>query len=337
MELLKQKKIIYNEDTVTYSHKANIVLCSDKNVVRALGVTIFSFIQHMKTPCVFHIFFNGDLPAEDIKKFQQLSQEHDVPIIIYWLNNQWIEKLESSLLNITITTYYRLLVPYILQSLGIDRVLYVDTDILCTNDVSELFTLDLQQKAAFVEKDATAKPNMRLTYSPTIGMKGTDYFNAGVMLINIDVYVKMDIGRKAITLANTNQYPFMDQDVLNILLEGNVIFDTSYAYNCSMSVRNEELPTNIKIVHFTGGKKPWKIYTSHYGTQYTASWHDVHSWKYAYYKKWRECAMASLWQDIPFDMPKTYHDWRYVANMYRIMGQYKKALIAYGKYLSKKY
>ena len=37
---------------------------------------------------------------------------------------------------------------------------------------------------------------------------------------------------------------------LNILLEGHVIFDESYAYNCGMSVRNSELPNPIYMVHF---------------------------------------------------------------------------------------
>lgn len=333
MNLLREKRVIGENKIVQYSNKANISICCDKNVIRALGVTIFSFLQYTSTPCVFHIFFNGQLPKDDEKKLVQLVKQYKTDIVIYWLNNDFIEDLKSNLLNITVTTYYRLVVPYVLHELPIDRVLYVDTDVLCTNDISPLCTMDLQNKIAFVEKDATSKPNMRQSYCPKIGMKGTDYFNAGVMLINIELYVKEDIGYKAIKLASTNSYPFMDQDVLNILLEGKTLFSTTYSYDCAMSVRNHELPDVVRIIHFTGGKKPWKLYTTHYGTKYTDHWKDEHSWKYAYYKAWRECAQQSPWADIPYELPKTYHDWRYIANMYRVMGKYSKFISAYCQYL----
>lgn len=336
MDLLKEKYILGNKEYIDYKDKANIALCCDKNVLRALGVTIFSFLNHMKMPCVFHVFFNGELPDEELNRLEFMRQQYDTEIIIYWLNNDFIKDVESQLLNITITTYYRLVVPYVLKDFPIDRVLYVDTDVLCINDASELFSMDLQNKIALVEKDATSKPNMRVSYCPKIGMKETNYFNAGVMLIQIQPYIAADIGYKAMKLASSNSYPFMDQDVLNILLEGKVIFNTSYAYDCAMSVRNNELPETIKIIHFTGGKKPWKLYTTHYGTTYTQNWKDEHSWKYQYYKEWRDCAKESPWADVPYDLPKNYHDWRYLANMYRVMGKYGEWISAYYRYLKAK-
>lgn len=122
MNLLREKRVIGENKIVQYSNKANISICCDKNVIRALGVTIFSFLQYTSTPCVFHIFFNGQLPKDDEKKLVQLVKQYKTDIVIYWLNNDFIEDLKSNLLNITVTTYYRLVVPYVLHELPIDRV-----------------------------------------------------------------------------------------------------------------------------------------------------------------------------------------------------------------------
>lgn len=151
--------------------------------------------------------------------------------------------------------------------------------------------------------------------------------------MNIPEYVKYDIGNKAIELCSDQKFGEMDQDVLNILLEGHVVFDESYAYNCGMSVRNSEVPECIYMVHFTGAKKPWKLCVSELKNG-TMALFDQHSWKYSYYEVWRKYAKISPWREIPFDLPKNYREWRYLANMYFKTGQFRLGIEAYLKYLA---
>ena len=90
--LLKHKKsgarvaIISNDDDVEFNEYNNIVICSDKNVVRSMGVLVYSIIKNTKTKCAFHIFFNGNMPIEDVEKFTYLSKKYSVPIVIYYIN-----------------------------------------------------------------------------------------------------------------------------------------------------------------------------------------------------------------------------------------------------------
>ena len=153
--------------------------------------------------------------------------------------------------------------PYIMKEFNIERCLYLDTDILCVHDIADWYRQPLTNKVAAVTKDATSQPGLRENKTcRKLGMKGIEYFNAGILLININEYVKYDMGKKAIELCSDQKFGEMDQDVLNILLEGHVVFDESYAYNCGMSVRNSEVPDPIYMVHFTGAKKPWKLCVS---------------------------------------------------------------------------
>lgn len=61
---------------------------------------------------------------------------------------------------------------------------------------------------------------------------------------------------------------------------------------------------------------------------------DQHSWKYSYYEVWRKYAKISPWREIPFDLPKNYREWRYLANMYFKTGQFRLGIEAYLKYLA---
>ena len=97
-----------------------------------------------------------------------------------------------------------------------------------------------------------------------LGMKGDDYFNSGMMLIDVGRYVAEDIGHKALALAASKAFPYMDQDVLNIVLEGKTYFTSSIAYNCKVFTRDERFELEkdeVKIIHYTGKNKPWKFYT----------------------------------------------------------------------------
>ena len=331
MNWLKKKKTIYTTN-IDFNKAANILLCSDKNVIHGLGISIISILENISIPCVIHIAFNGELPVEEEVRFTELAQRYNTSLYFYWIDDREIKTLRSNSF-ITETTYYRLLVPYVMNDLSIKKCLYLDTDIICVNNITSWYNQELNQYIAAVSKDATSTPFFRENHTcKSLGMKGTNYFNAGVMLINVSQYVSFDIGRKAIYLCSEHNYDAMDQDVLNILLEGKVRFDDSYAYNCGMSVRNCELPPEIYFVHFTGAKKPWKVCTSKID-EHTLSLGDASSWRYRYYKIWRLYNEASPWKEVPFSLPKNATEWRYLSFLYLKNGKIIKSIKSYFKYL----
>lgn len=333
MSLLKIRKVIFEPDAFNMTDSVNILLCSDRNVIRGLGVTIVSILENIKQQCSVHIAFNGELPLEEEKRFEQLALRYRAAIYIYWINDDVLKTLNSNSY-ITITAYYRLLMPYVLKEFDVRKCLYLDTDTLCIHDFTKWYEQLLGSNVAAVTKDATSQPYMREKVTcHKLGMSGLQYFNSGILLININEYVKEDIGYKAVNLCAQQKFGEMDQDVLNILLEEHVVFDDSYAYNCGMSVRNYEIPDCIYLIHFTGAKKPWKLCTSLLGDN-TISLFDKHSWKYHYYAVWRKYAEISPWKEVPFDLPKNYREWRYLANMYFKSGRFLLAIRYYKKYIS---
>lgn len=340
-EVVKDRLVLYRIDGVKYHDCLNVAVCADKNVIRSLGVLLYSILSNATgEKYVFHIFFNGKLPEEDIRRLRSLGQSFDSMIVVYTFDNNFFTGFYTAGY-LTITAYYRLVVPYVLNQYGIKHCLYLDTDIIVVSDISNMFEF-AQDDIAYVIGDSTSTPGKWERYCREMGMKTNKYFNSGVLLLNIPNYLKYDVGMRALSLLKNKQYKYMDQDVLNILLEGRCSFSSDIAYNCTMSVTNEKyrkcIDGEIKIVHFTGDKKPWKLFTSNWGGQNECvSKKDTHSWKYPYYKKWREYAEASPWKDVPLSLPQNAHEWRYLSRMYLKTGNYVHALKAYVRYLMIKF
>lgn len=323
-----------NKDSV------HIALCADKNVIRSLGVTMYSILKHSHKSSMFHIFYNGILEQEEVKRFEQLIDNCNAACNIYSMNNTFFSTLHHNE-RISVTAYYRLMVPYILSDYDVSRVLYLDTDILCIQNISNLFSVDLKNKLAYVVRNSKYMQDSQVKYRISIGINPNEYFNSGVLLLNIRPYIEQDIGNKALQLATSNSFIEMDQDILNILLKGKVIFDSEYFYNFTMQVHDDEWKPDwkdkIKLIHFTSDKKPWKLYTSNWGENKKAIQDTVHSWKYPYFKLWRQYASESPWKDVPLDMPKNYKEWRYLSTMHWQNGEFVKAVNAYYQYMLSKF
>lgn len=322
--------IISNDNDVEFNEYNNIVICSDKNVVRSMGVLVYSIIKNTKTKCAFHIFFNGNMPTGDIEKFTYLSQKYSVPIVIYYINNFYFKNFNSTS-TITETAYYRLIAPNILRVKNINKCIYFDTDMLCLNDISIFNEFDIRDKIAFVVEDYGFMINKNKNYWKILGLKSNQYFNSGFLIINIEKYIKNNIAEKAIELLKKNSYPHMDQDVLNILLDEEVIVSKNFKYNLVTSVPDEYNTDDVVVVHFTGTRKPWKEYTSFWGESIS------HTKRQNYYARWRHYWLKSSWKEVPLDKPKIATDWRYLAEMYYLDKDIVNCIKAYSKYLFLKF
>ncbi len=84
-------------------------------------MTVISVLENMTMPCAIHIAFNGTLPEDEEARFTQIAKKYQVPFCIYWIDDSTIQHLNSNSY-ITITAYYRLLMPYIMNDIGIEKM-----------------------------------------------------------------------------------------------------------------------------------------------------------------------------------------------------------------------
>jgi lipopolysaccharide biosynthesis glycosyltransferase len=113
----------------------------------------------------------------------------------------------------SVATYFRLLLPGLLPN-KLNRVIFIDSDAIVTTNLSELWNTPLQGKAL------AAVPDHCLSCRDHGYVHG-EYFNAGIMLIDLDRWRKTDIIGIGKSFANANPHRLRhwDQDVLNYVFK----------------------------------------------------------------------------------------------------------------------
>ena len=165
--------------------------------------------------------------------------------------------------HLTVACYYRLYLPALVPE-KIERLLYLDTDIVIIGDLLELYNTDFKGLPAAIVNypEAEAKPELNV-YNPG------DYFNSGVMLMNLSEWKKQNISERSIEFVQQNPAvcKLSDQDGLNAVLVGNYL-KLPLKYNVTLSDipfnlgknKYKEFLSDKVVIHYTrGGHKPWKI------------------------------------------------------------------------------
>ena len=166
-------------------------------------------------------------------------------------------------------TWYRIFLPDLLPEL--DRILYLDSDLLVLDPVDALLGTDLGGDCLGA---VTNVFQLNHLHRPgALGLAGPrEYFNAGVLLMNLEQMRQDDVTSALLAFAreHTTQIEWRDQDVLNVVLgkrrrplhpRWNVMnsFRWEHAAEVFGPAELEEALSNPAIRHFEGPaeNKPW--------------------------------------------------------------------------------
>ena len=158
-------------------------------------------------------------------------------------------------------TFARLMIPCVFAK-DVPRVLYLDADLLVLDDLGPLWDTDLKGAVMGAVLDRVRDPQLKarapgLEKFPRV----RDYFNSGVLLIDLDRWRKERISEKAIQyLRRHPDSPCADQDALNVACDGRwTALDLRWNFYDHFRTPIVELTPveRPKIAHFVGCQKPW--------------------------------------------------------------------------------
>ena len=178
--------------------------------------------------------------------------------------------------------YYRLAAPLLLPR-ELDRILYLDVDVVVINSLRTFYEMDFES-SYFVGCTHTREFLTKLNQARLQSDKAVAYINTGVLLMNLNVL------RQVIRLEEISAYVrehekaliLPDQDILTALYGDKIKLADSLRYNLSDRVLNfyngshpkekrdvNWVRRNTAIIHYCGRNKPWNEgYTGTLGVFY---------------------------------------------------------------------
>ena len=168
-----------------------------------------------------------------------------------------------------VSTYFKLALPQMLP-LSAAKAIWLDCDLLVLDDIGPFWDSDLRGDPLGAVQDAVVpfvSSRCGIASHSELGIPANaKYFNAGVMLVDLEQWRRGEIERRAIDYLKKyeSSVVFWDQEALNAVLAGNwTELDDRWNHNASVP---RGLPDGNKlpaIVHFAGSLKPWRYNTRH--------------------------------------------------------------------------
>lgn len=264
-----------------------IVMCSDTNYGIPLYVAVMSAIKTKNKNSRYHFYFmvSEGFSLSITKAINKLLKRSNCPEAT-WINMKNIyEDAPIKLKHITTATYYRLQIPELLEE---SKCLYIDVDVCICQDLSSLYSQDIEDyylagvtDIGVIGSEREFKELPRRLDNPSIDR----YINAGVLLINIEKIKRDNLKEKFESLLYQN-FKFQDQDILNSACAPEIkLLSPIYnlmtmfpldngGYDKNDTIRKcfgkhewEEAIKKPVIIHYASSKKPWinnQIYFADY-------------------------------------------------------------------------
>ncbi len=229
-----------------------IFLSSDNNYAFYIPVLIASICDNTDNFCEFYILDGGieKQNKEEILKLKKIFNNFSCEFVKIDYDKFFGDFVVESY--ITKATYFRFIIADLF--LNIDKAIYLDIDIILKGDISRLFNIDLKDFiiGAVVDQGnklyiSKLKKNLNMDIF-------SDYFNCGVLLINLEKWRKENITEKLFEIEKKyrGNLPCNDQDVFNKFFENN--------YMKLPVCFNSMIPHDCEIVrHYYNPIKPWHL------------------------------------------------------------------------------
>lgn len=237
-----------------------IFFAIDDGYIPFLAVTLESMLSNSSSKYNYEIkVLHLNINEQNKKKIYKYKREN---VNIEFVNiEKDLQKIDNKLYTrdyYSKTTYFRLLIPELYPEY--DKALYLDSDIVVLNDISILYNMDIGDNLVAATPDEAVK-NVKVFQEyveRVIGVSNyNNYFNAGVLLMNLKALREFNLQNKFLYLLDTVKYSVaQDQDYLNRLCKGRVkIIDGSWD---KMPIGGEILKRDeLNLIHYNLVSKPW--------------------------------------------------------------------------------
>lgn len=253
----------------------NVVFITDNNYAPVTGTAITSLKLNRDRVNEYHVYVvTIDMDRDNTARLKSLAEDGFQITVIkddakFAKYNRRRDTLASK------STYTRFYLAELLPEL--DKVIYLDDDLIVQQDLAELDRMLMKDYYCMAVRDMpleTSSPS----HMEKLRSNLKNYFNAGVMLLNLKKMREDRVSEKLIAYIQNGLNYLGNQDAFNIVFNGNVQY-ISCSWNYLVTWSKKMTPVQIaeyydipnvdegydfvkesKIVHFAATPKPWDAY-----------------------------------------------------------------------------
>lgn len=275
------------------AQELHIAIATDRNYLPHAATLMRSICENNQRHNLrFHIL-TMDSRLEQDEKLNQFFLELrgdrvSFEVLFVDENHPLIRAIPSGCVIQSRSAFLRFFAP---ELINVEKLLYLDCDMIVLDDLAPLFDINLGDKTLGVVSDLFGSAR---AYAKGFGLH---YFNSGMVLFNIPKWKAEHCLEQSLKFI---QGPFSrlfsgkkhagDQDVLNMLFQGQVVY-VHPKYNAvnPLFLRRPDFRGDVfkeahdkpVIVHFAGGAKPWNAADFHPLTQEYWKYRQMTPWKNA--------------------------------------------------------
>ena len=250
------------------------MLVPNKTSGAYLSTSILKTVTHFSK--IWLIGTWGRFGYSTITIYGNSLSKYDITIIPLMINRSDFDTRLPRNSQWSIETYYRLMLMDILPD-NIDRILYLDVDLIINGSVEEFYHVDFKGDEVIVADDSNGKRSRDTFGSKQAEMfkdmldNGFRYFNADVMLFNVQEIRKTHNFNTYMKAVEEWDYAMEapDQDILNYVHGYKASYIDYMEYNLFARIAHnqkytyEDVKNNVIIIHFAGDK-PWDNTNCHF-------------------------------------------------------------------------
>lgn len=207
-----------------------VVFASDSEYAPLASVAIESVISNASRDKNYDIILldAGLTNADRVLIKHQTQDRENISVRFVKLGKDTLDRDLPTHAHIKTSAYSRF---YILKYLtAYQKVVYLDCDLVCNRDISKLYETDVSNVYLAAVRDSANGGWINIVDNDTREYirdvirleKIDDYFNSGVLVLNVEMLSKATSSERLIELAKSTPWRWEDQDVLNYFASGKV-------------------------------------------------------------------------------------------------------------------
>jgi len=235
----------------------NILYCGDRGIARGVLVSILSLVRNNTEPLNIYIM---TIKYKDVGPFTKKSADFLDKLVKEKNKKSFVKLIDATEVFVknlptknmgsyfTPCSMLRLYADRAPELAKLDRILYLDYDVVCRKDISEFYNMNLDGIEAAGVLDIYGKH-----FYHYHGLK-QDYMNSGVMLFNMEECIKSGMFEKAVKLCAGRWMMLADQAALNKSIKRRKLMPRKY------NEQGERPRKDTVLHHFSNNFKFWPYF-----------------------------------------------------------------------------